>query len=113
MAECTHGDRRAIRDTSPRVSDLARALPGQRRFRRVRWYVGSPSTGFRTTETIALAEPAHASAVCSAAFERGLLMETSGPRSEVVKLLPPLTTTADELAEGLAILAGAVDAVLT
>ena len=28
-------------------------------------------------------------------------METSGPESEVVKLLPPLTTTADELAQGL------------
>lgn len=29
--------------------------------------------------------------VCAAAFERGLLMETSGPNSEVFKLFPPLT----------------------
>jgi diaminobutyrate-2-oxoglutarate transaminase len=61
---------------------------------------------------IAFAEPATASAVCAAAFDRRLLMETSGPESEVVKLLPPLTTTADELAEGLAVLADSVDAVL-
>src|SRR4051794_9123717 len=49
----------------------------------------------------AFTDPAHAPAVCGAAFDRGLLMETSGPEDEVVKLLPPLTTTAGELAEGL------------
>lgn len=32
---------------------------------------------------------------------RGLLLETCGPRDEVVKLLPPLTTEDDLLAEGL------------
>ena len=31
----------------------------------------------------------------------GLLIETSGPESEVVKLMPPLTITPDELDEGL------------
>ncbi len=61
---------------------------------------------------IAFADPAVASAVCAAAFERHLLMETSGPESEVVKLLPPLTTTPDELDEGLDVLARSVDAVL-
>ncbi|MFG2331516.1 diaminobutyrate--2-oxoglutarate transaminase [Streptomyces sp. NPDC048604] len=49
-----------------------------------------------------------AEAVCRRAFELGLLVETSGPRSEVVKLLPPLTVTDDELDEGLGILARAV-----
>ncbi len=62
---------------------------------------------------IAFADPAHASAVCAAAFDRRLLMETSGPESEVVKLLPPLTTTPDELDEGLGILAASTDAVLS
>ncbi|MYW97627.1 diaminobutyrate--2-oxoglutarate transaminase, partial [Amycolatopsis rubida] len=38
-----------------------------------------------------------AGAVCKAAFERGLLMETSGPDGEVMKLLPPLTLTDEEL----------------
>ena len=47
------------------------------------------------------ADPARATAVCRRAFELGLLLETSGPRSEVVKLLPPLTITPDELDEGL------------
>ncbi|MEU3608058.1 diaminobutyrate--2-oxoglutarate transaminase [Streptomyces sp. NPDC035033] len=49
-----------------------------------------------------------ARAVCRRAFELGLLVETSGPRDEVVKLLPPLTATDDELDEGLGILARAV-----
>ncbi|WP_460341627.1 diaminobutyrate--2-oxoglutarate transaminase [Actinoallomurus acanthiterrae] len=61
---------------------------------------------------IAFDEPENASAVCRAAFDRGLLMETSGPEDEVAKLLPPLTTTAAELSEGLQILADSVDAVL-
>jgi diaminobutyrate-2-oxoglutarate transaminase len=46
--------------------------------------------------------------VSSAAFERGLLAETTGPKDEVVKLLPPLTATDAEIDQGLAILADAV-----
>jgi diaminobutyrate-2-oxoglutarate transaminase len=46
--------------------------------------------------------------VCSAAFERGLLVETCGAQNEVVKLLPPLTITDAELDQGLALLADAV-----
>ncbi|MFM9556143.1 diaminobutyrate--2-oxoglutarate transaminase [Streptomyces caniscabiei] len=49
-----------------------------------------------------------ASAVCRRAFELGLLLETSGPEDEVVKLLPPLTVTPEELDEGLSVLARAV-----
>ncbi|MGV0801468.1 aminotransferase class III-fold pyridoxal phosphate-dependent enzyme, partial [Mycolicibacterium elephantis] len=51
-----------------------------------------------------------ASQVCRAAFDRGALMETSGPSDEVVKLLPPLTASRDELETGLDILAEAVTA---
>ncbi|OKK03491.1 diaminobutyrate--2-oxoglutarate transaminase [Streptomyces sp. CB03234] len=51
-----------------------------------------------------------AARVSSAAFTRGLLVETSGSSDEVVKLLPPLTSTEDELTEGLAILSDAVRA---
>jgi diaminobutyrate-2-oxoglutarate transaminase len=50
--------------------------------------------------------------VCSNAFEAGLLLETSGPEGEVVKLLPPLTLTDDELDEGLALLAESVKGAL-
>jgi diaminobutyrate-2-oxoglutarate transaminase len=37
----------------------------------------------------------------------GLLIETCGPRDDVVKVLPPLTTPDDQLREGLAIVAEA------
>ncbi|WP_431877201.1 diaminobutyrate--2-oxoglutarate transaminase [Amycolatopsis sacchari] len=50
--------------------------------------------------------------VCAAAFERGLLMETSGPDSEVAKMLPPLTLTDAEVGEGLEIIDASVKAVL-
>lgn len=46
--------------------------------------------------------------VCRAAFDRGVLIETSGPSDEVVKLLPPLTTSRSDLESGLEILAESV-----
>ncbi|WP_030869436.1 aminotransferase class III-fold pyridoxal phosphate-dependent enzyme, partial [Streptomyces sp. NRRL S-37] len=49
-----------------------------------------------------------AAEVCRRAFELGLLLETSGPQDEVVKLLPPLTITVGEADEGLRMLARAV-----
>jgi diaminobutyrate-2-oxoglutarate transaminase len=49
-----------------------------------------------------------ASKVCRAAFDRHLLMETSGPDGEVAKVMPPLTVTDDELADGLDRLVAAV-----
>lgn len=49
-----------------------------------------------------------ANKIAARAFELGLLIETSGPESEVVKLLPALTTTPEELDEGLRVLARAV-----
>jgi diaminobutyrate-2-oxoglutarate transaminase len=61
---------------------------------------------------VAFADAEAAAAVCAQAFGRRLLMETSGPESEVVKLLPPLTVAPEELEEGLEILAASVDAVL-
>lgn len=54
----------------------------------------------------------HAAKVCTTAFEAGLLLETSGPSDEVVKLLPPLTTTDSELTHGLSIIAESVAKVL-
>ncbi|HLR95080.1 MAG TPA: diaminobutyrate--2-oxoglutarate transaminase [Jiangellaceae bacterium] len=43
------------------------------------------------------------------AFERGLLVETSGPEDEVIKLLPALTISDEELTRGLDIIDEAVD----
>src|SRR5215472_3918624 len=49
--------------------------------------------------------------VSAVAFERGLLVETAGPKDEVIKLLPPLTATDTEIDQGLALLADAVQTV--
>ncbi|WP_095090475.1 diaminobutyrate--2-oxoglutarate transaminase [Mesorhizobium sophorae] len=38
------------------------------------------------------------------AFENGLLIESSGPNRDVIKVLPPITITDDELDRGIAIL---------
>jgi diaminobutyrate-2-oxoglutarate transaminase len=57
-------------------------------------------------------DPALAAQVQSVAFERHLLMETSGARDDVVKLLPALTITDEELDEGLTVMRASVRAVL-
>ena len=46
--------------------------------------------------------------IAAEAFRNGLLLETSGPKDEVVKIMPPLTVTAEELERGLDILEAAV-----
>ncbi|HAP90756.1 MAG TPA: diaminobutyrate--2-oxoglutarate transaminase [Arthrobacter bacterium] len=49
--------------------------------------------------------------IAAEAYERGLLVETSGPESEVVKLMPALTISAEDLDRGLDILMEATRAV--
>ncbi|XID94117.1 diaminobutyrate--2-oxoglutarate transaminase [Paenibacillaceae bacterium WGS1546] len=49
-------------------------------------------------------EPGIAERVSQAAFERGLIMETSGTDSEVIKIMPPLTIDAPGLKKGLNVL---------
>src|SRR5690606_22094350 len=53
---------------------------------------------------IELADKKAAGRVARAAFRKGLLVETSGPRDEVLKLLPPLTIDSAALQEGLGII---------
>jgi diaminobutyrate-2-oxoglutarate transaminase len=48
--------------------------------------------------------PGIADRISMLAFERGLIVETSGTDSEVVKIMPPLTIDGEGLAEGLRIL---------
>jgi 4-aminobutyrate aminotransferase/(S)-3-amino-2-methylpropionate transaminase len=48
--------------------------------------------------------PDRAQAVVSAAFDRGLVLLSCGLYGNVIRLLPPLNISADELDEGLAIL---------
>lgn len=52
-----------------------------------------------------------ASDICARAFEGGLIIETSGPEDEVIKVLAPLTTPDDTLRAGLDILIGAAQEV--
>jgi diaminobutyrate-2-oxoglutarate transaminase len=55
-------------------------------------------------------EPGLAQEVSHAAFERGVIVETCGPRDEVLKLLPPLTITSEELERGISIISKSVRA---
>ncbi|XID74417.1 diaminobutyrate--2-oxoglutarate transaminase [Alkanindiges sp. WGS2144] len=61
---------------------------------------------------IVFANPAWADEVTSKAFELGLVIETSGSQSEVVKLLPPLTIETAQLEKGLNLLSKAIAAVV-
>lgn len=53
---------------------------------------------------------AFVSRVHDVAFENGLLIESSGPNRDVIKLLPPITITDDELDHAIAILDNALGA---
>lgn len=61
---------------------------------------------------IAFPDASVAGRIAAAAFQRGLLVETSGPQSEALKVMPALTVTKDELAEGLDVLIDAARQVL-
>jgi diaminobutyrate-2-oxoglutarate transaminase len=74
--------------------------------------VGAETRGRGLAQGVAFADPSLAGRVCAEAFAAGLLVETSGPEGEVVKLMPPLTIGRDDLEVGLEILATAVDEVV-
>jgi len=50
--------------------------------------------------------------VVRTAFQNGLIVETAGPKDEVVKCLPPLVIGEDQLSQGLDILEDAIDRVI-
>ena len=56
--------------------------------------------------------PEIAAQVSKCAFENGLIVETTGANDQVLKLLPPLTITEDELRRGLEALVTSVDEVM-
>lgn len=68
---------------------------------------GVSTRGRGLVQGLVFDDPSDAQKVCAFAFEEGLLAETAGPSDEVVKLLPPLTITDDELEYGLNIIAEA------
>jgi diaminobutyrate-2-oxoglutarate transaminase len=61
---------------------------------------------------VAFADHALARRVAAEAFRRRLMIETSGPYGEVVKILPPLTIEPDVLREGLGRLHAAIEEAL-
>ncbi|HET8718970.1 MAG TPA: diaminobutyrate--2-oxoglutarate transaminase [Nocardioidaceae bacterium] len=61
---------------------------------------------------VAFRDESVAGRIAAEAFDRGLLVETSGPESEVVKVMPALTIDAEDLARGIAILEESADAAL-
>jgi 4-aminobutyrate aminotransferase-like enzyme len=78
------------------LADLAHPVPG------------ATARGRGLAQGLELAEPGLAQKVATAAFDLGLLVETAGPADQVVKLLPPLTASDNELELGLSMLASAV-----
>lgn len=61
---------------------------------------------------IAIHEEGIASKVCAHAFEKGLILETSGPNDEVVKFLPPLIIEESGLVKGLEIVSESIEEVI-
>ncbi|MGO3325274.1 diaminobutyrate--2-oxoglutarate transaminase [Gordonia sp. (in: high G+C Gram-positive bacteria)] len=61
---------------------------------------------------LAFEDAEKAGQACAKAFGSGMLAETSGPSDEVIKLLPPLTLSEDELEQGMDILTASVEEVL-
>jgi diaminobutyrate-2-oxoglutarate transaminase len=59
---------------------------------------------------LALGVPGLAQLAANIAFERGLVIETAGARSEVLKVLPPLTISREELERGIALIAEGLEA---
>ncbi|MCY9787624.1 diaminobutyrate--2-oxoglutarate transaminase [Nocardiopsis sp. EMB25] len=72
--------------------------------------VGAHVRGRGLARGLGFEETSIAKRVAAESFERGLLLETSGPEDEVAKLLPALTTTEEELNAGLDIMADAARA---
>lgn len=72
-------------------------------------YEGAQVRGRGLLMGIAFNDYSVAGKVSAQAFERGLLVETSGPEGEVIKVMPALTTDSDDLQHGIEILAEAVD----
>ncbi|ATL69467.1 diaminobutyrate--2-oxoglutarate transaminase [Nocardia terpenica] len=72
-------------------------------------YEGVSTRGRGLVHGLVFEDASQAGKVSRIAFEQGLLVETSGAEDQVVKLLPPLTITDDELDHGLGILGRAVE----
>ena len=96
------------RDDRLRQHVADRAAQAQARLEALAAAHGGRWRGRGLIQGVDLGDGARAAAVSRAAFARGLIMETAGAAGEVLKLLCPLTITADELDEGLDIVEAAM-----
>lgn len=85
-----------------RLTEIAHAYPGEFTVR---------GRGF-LQGLVAAKDAGISNRVSHAAFERGLIVETSGAYDEVLKLMPPLIIDDETLEKGLGIIREAVDAVM-
>lgn len=74
--------------------------------------LGAVVRGRGLIQGIAFADPELAGRISEACFERALVIETAGPRGEVIKLLPPLVTPEEDLSRGLDVLEEAMETVV-
>lgn len=74
---------------------------------------GAQVRGRGLVQGVSFEPPKLAAAVCQEAFGRGLLMETSGAESEVIKLMPSLLVSDAELDHGLTVVSESIEAVAT
>ncbi|WP_054813593.1 diaminobutyrate--2-oxoglutarate transaminase [Nocardia arizonensis] len=72
---------------------------------------GLSTRGRGLVQGLVFEDGSRAAKVCRLAFERGLLVETSGAEDEVIKVMPALTISDDEITHGLTVLASAVEAI--
>ncbi|MBW3627183.1 MAG: diaminobutyrate--2-oxoglutarate transaminase [Actinobacteria bacterium] len=70
--------------------------------------LGATERGWGLIRGLACEDPAMVEKIVRAAFELGLIIETSGSDSEVLKLLPALVIDDDDLAQGLGLLDEAI-----
>ena len=103
-----------------RSGDLAAAIDAKHRtaterlaaIAATRPELGAEARGRGLMLGLDLGVPGLAGRVSAHAFERGLVIETSGPGDRVLKLLPPLTISDADLAFGLDVIEEAVEAVV-
>ncbi|MDF1756510.1 MAG: diaminobutyrate--2-oxoglutarate transaminase [Verrucomicrobiales bacterium] len=77
----------------------------KRRLRKISKLIpGSFLKGRGMMQGLSVGSGALSAKICALAFEKGLIVETSGPEDEVIKILAPLTITVEEMEKGFDIL---------
>lgn len=97
---------RSVRDHSAAAIERMRSIATKAKD------IGATVRGRGLMLGIAFDEPTLAGDIAAECFQRGLIVETAGVNDEVLKFLPPLTITREELMQGFDIVTAAADVVL-